>query len=115
MYDCDHCEKNPYYLGVLGHDGPPQGMWTENLIDEKPLSICPRMTLLKANKDVMREVDTYRTEVFPLWKKGLLLHPGSVGEQPARELAMLREFDLTQDRVQAKWDKIHADDAGADE
>lgn len=115
LYDCDHCEKNPYFFGVLGHDGPPAGMWTENLITDEPLAICPRRLLLKAPRETVREITTCETEVYPLYRKGFLLHPGSVGDQPARELAMFREFDRVADLSAAKLRQISDENGEAGE
>lgn len=56
----------------------------------------------------MREIETYRTEIYPFFKQGFLLHAGSIGDQPARELAYFREFDWMTERVQTKYDELNA-------
>ena len=90
-------------------------MWTENLITNAPLERCPLRTILLADPDKSREVNTYRLEVYPLWQKNHLLHPGSAGEQPARELAFMREFDAVNEKVQAKYEEIIAEKADGEQ
>lgn len=109
MYDCSYCETNPYYFDVLGHDGPPAGMWTENLVNDEPLALCPQRQLLLASREVLREVSVYETEIYPLYKKGFLLHAGSIGDQPARELALFREFDQVTERARVKVEQVMRD------
>lgn len=92
---------------MLGHDGPPSGLWDKNLVTGEPLGRCPRRLLLEEDGSrELREVAHYRDEIFPLWQRNLLYFPGSVGEQPARYIAFMREFDHAKLAAQAAYDRI---------
>lgn len=82
-YDCRSCHAEPVRLSLLGHDGPPAGMWDENLVTGEPLARCPMRALLDAD-DVTRHEATELTYVqFPLFKHGHLFRAGAISEQPA--------------------------------
>jgi hypothetical protein len=81
-------------------------MWDKNLVSERPLERCPMRTLLLAPREQMRELEMYRTQVYPLWKRGMFLRPGSAGDQPAREIALMLEFDASAERVNAKYEEL---------
>lgn len=87
---------------MLGHDGPPESFWRENLLTEKPLERCPVRTLQIADPRLAGEIETFRYEIWPLWQRGLLLSAGGIEDQSARYLDMMRVFDRTQERVEAK-------------
>lgn len=92
----------------MGHNGPPTGLYRENLVTGGQLARCPRRDLLEADPSVNAEIESMRLEVYPLWSKGMLLMPGTVGEQPARDLAFMREFDAVKGLTQLKADEIRA-------
>jgi hypothetical protein len=106
LYDCDHCAENPYYLTMLGHDGPPQGMWLENLGDGTELKRCPRRDLLEADSEVLAELRQNRVELYPLYRQGHLARAGGVLDQDARYIALMRAFDSMTEAVQRKFDAI---------
>ncbi len=89
-------------------------MYRENLVTGIALARCPRRDLLLAKSSVTSGIESARLELYPLWLKGMLLLPGSVGEQPARDLAFMREFDSVRELTQAKADQIRTADGGAD-
>lgn len=89
-------------------------MYRENMITGTVLARCPRRDLILASPSVMSGIESARLELYPLWRKGMLLVPGSVGEQPARDLAFMREFDSVREMTQAKADAIRAADGDAD-
>lgn len=91
---------------MLGHDGPPQGLWDKNLITEAPLQFCPMRQLLLAPASVRDEIDRYVTSYYPAYQDGHLLEAGGLADQPARyvELVQLtRRYDRA---VQAKYDEL---------
>jgi hypothetical protein len=96
---------------MLGHDGPPETYWRDNLITGKPLERCPVRTLQLANPHLVSEIETHRTELWPLWEKGLLLSAGGIADQSARYMDLMREFDHTQTLV----DALAREDASAGE
>lgn len=97
---------------MLGHDGPPETFWKKNLLTEKPLDRCPVRTLQLADQRLVAEIETNRQEIWPLWKRGLLLSAGGVEDQSARYLDMMREFDRTQVRVNRKAKELDSGEPG---
>jgi hypothetical protein len=83
-------------------------MWDKNLVTNDPLKLCPRRSLLLAKSDAVREVEMYEREIYAFWKKGMLLHPGALGDQPAREVAFFREFDRMSELTQLKYTELKA-------
>jgi hypothetical protein len=72
---------------MLGHDGPPTAFWRENLITGATLERCPVRTLLDArqeNPQLVAEVESYLTTLYPAYRDGHLLVAGGVADQPAR-------------------------------
>jgi hypothetical protein len=96
---------------MLGHDGPPESFWRKNLLTGKPLERCPVRTLQLATPHLVDEIEALRTEIWPLWEKGLLLSAGGIEDQSARYLDYMREFDLTQRMVEAKAKEIASSEA----
>lgn len=96
---------------LLGHDGPPQGPWRENLLSGQPLAECPLRTLLRAEEAtpaLSAEFDRYGTTYYPLYKAGHLLVKGGVSDQPARYLDYMVAIRTTEDAVQRKFDEVDA-------
>jgi hypothetical protein len=91
---------------MLGHDGPPEAFWRENLITGKPLHRCPVRTQQLADPTLMREIDTMRLELYPAWQQGHLLTAGGIEDQPARYLEFMRLFDRQRVLVQEKHDEL---------
>lgn len=101
---------------LLGHDGPPQSFWRENLATGVELLECPLRTVIRAREtspevaeQVARDIDVY----FPAYRDGHLLTGGGIADQPARyvESMML---------IRDMWNAIDAKDVeiasqGADE
>lgn len=115
FYDCSACEKDPSKKVLLGHDGPPLGLWQTNTFTEAPLTECPMRTILRARETsprIAREVDRMQYEYLPLYKDGHLLVAGGVAEQPARYLAFMRELAMTEKLFQLKARPVAA---GAEE
>jgi hypothetical protein len=93
----------------LGHDGPPQTPWRENLITDDALAECPLRTLLRAKETDRRltaEIERYDTLLFPAYEDGHLLVSGGLADQPARYVEMIRLFRETQALTQAKYDEL---------
>jgi hypothetical protein len=97
---------------MLGHDGPPETFWRENLLTGKPLDRCPVRTLQLANPQLSDELDTARRELWPLWERGLLLASGGIEDQSARYLDLMREFDHTQRLVDLKAKELSGESEG---
>ena len=111
LYNCEHCYENEGYLTLLGHDGPPQGLWDKNLIDGRPLERCPMMDLISAAPEKRREITIMRTELYPLYREGHLLEGGGVADQPARYMEFMREFDGVATASEAAYHKhMHGGD-----
>lgn len=112
LYDCESCALRPALKRMLGHDGPPEAFWRENLLTGKPLERCPVRTLLLADPHLVGEMETYRAELWPLWEKGLLLAAGGIEDQPARYLDYMRAFDHAQAMVDLKAREVSGEGAG---
>lgn len=95
---------------MLGHDGPPEAFWRDNLLTEKPLDRCPVRTLQLADPQLVGEIETHRREIWPLWERGLLLSAGGIEDQSARYLDMMREFDHAQVMVDLKAKQVTGED-----
>lgn len=111
IYNCQECEKNPYFYDALGHSGRPQAMWLQNLVTGKDLELCPRMMLLRADPELLHEIATHRDDLYPIYRAGHLPRAGGVLEQDARTLAYFRFIDSTREAAQAAYDKIILEDA----
>lgn len=87
-------------MQMLGHDGPPESYWRENLITDAPLALCPLRTLQLARESdpiLSREVERYDQTLYPAWRDGHLLVKGGIGDQPARYLEIInlvRHFEI---------------------
>lgn len=99
---------------ALGHDGPPQQYWTENLLTGAPLARCPIRELLLArdrDPELMGELERYTDTYYPAYRDGFLLVAGGVADQPARYLAVNRviaDLNVTADE---KYLEISKEDA----
>jgi hypothetical protein len=98
------------FYQVLGHDEKPYGMWTHNLATGEELQRCPMRDLLEADEQVLREVNTHRTELYPLFRKGHLLNAGGLADQSARYLSFMRYCDRTADAVEDRVIKAQMPD-----
>jgi hypothetical protein len=107
----------------LGHDGPPTGIWSENLMTDAPLTECPLRTLLRAREEqpvLMQELDRYRDTYYPAYNDGHLLVAGGIADQPARYLDIVMALRTNEERMQRKFEETEAmngdgagDEAGA--
>lgn len=92
-------------MQMLGHDGPPQSFWRENLVTDEPLARCPVRTLQLARESdliLAREVERYDDTLYPAYRDGHLLVKGGIGDQPARYLEIInlvRHYEIS---VEAK-------------
>jgi hypothetical protein len=94
---------------MLGHDGPPAGIWRENIITGEPLARCPVRTIqLAHDTPVGAEFTRYLTTYFPAYEDGFLLEPGGIGAQPARYLAILGAIREMNNRMRAKDEEFEA-------
>lgn len=94
---------------LLGHDGPPQSPWRENLITGKPLAECPLRTLLRKRENdpaLVQEVSQHVRVYFPAFERGVLLVAGGLADQPARYLELMTRIGETRRAVEAKHDEI---------
>jgi hypothetical protein len=95
-------------MQMLGHDGPPQAFWTENLITGAPLERCPLRAIQLARETdpaIAHEVDRYAATYYPLYRDGHLLVEGGIADQPARYLELLgvmRDIDHEMERKAAE-------------
>lgn len=100
---------------ALGHDGPPTGMWQNNLVTGEPLKRCPLREIQLAPGWMRAEMYEYLNVLHPLYEKGFLLQEGAVQDQPSRYIDYVRAIDV----MQARWSRRHLelsnpteDDAG---
>lgn len=105
IYDCSACEQNPGLKQQLGHDGPPEGFWRENLITDQPLARCPLRDLLEVQRteparwaEFTRHADVY----YPAYLDGHLLKGGGMSSQPARYLAYMLALRDAGARIEQK-------------
>lgn len=92
----------PFRLEQLGHDGPAQFPWTENLLTSKPIERCPIRQLQLAPTDLREEVLRWKHTYFPLYEKGHLLVDGGIADQPARWLEAMLYLENLSARMDAK-------------
>lgn len=78
---------------LLGHDGPPGGLWRNNMVTGEPLQRCPRRDELEAPEEMGREVSRMRLEYYPLFRRGHLLRAGGLEDQPALYLDHMTLLD----------------------
>lgn len=87
----------------LGHDGPPVGIYTRNLLTDEPLTRCPlRQLQLDPDQGGVRELFTHRETLHPLYRRGVLLAGPSLADQPARYVAWMQEFDALDARSELR-------------
>jgi hypothetical protein len=111
LYDCATCDTGR--RATLGHDGPPQSLYRENLVSGITLEECPLRTLLRgAERDPLltSEIDRHADEYFPAYEAGYLLVAGGLSEQPARYLDYMNTLTDLRARQQREFDKIAAQD-----
>ena len=115
FYDCGTCDPGRQVL--LGHDGPPMGLWRSNMITGAPLRECPIRTMLRtreADPRLSREIERMRLEYFPLFRQGHLLAAGGVAAQPARYLEYMRELSAADELFQLRLRPSNDDADGGD-
>jgi hypothetical protein len=84
-------------------------MWRENLVDGRPLQICPmRLFQIAAEvaPEMLAEFHRHVHEYYPHYAKGHLLLAGGVANQPAITMEYMREIDRLRSLTQAKHDAI---------
>lgn len=94
----------------MGHDGPPQGLWTENLVTKQPLERCPVRTLLLAPPALTAEVHRYVNTWYPAYQDGFLMQEGGLADQPARYVELVQLTQRLDRMVQARWDELRPQD-----
>ncbi len=99
---------------LLGHDAPPTSYWRENLINGKPLARCPVRTIQLADPKLVNELEQFRLEIYPFWKKGHFPRAGGALDQSARELALLREYDRVGELTKARYRELRGETDGED-
>lgn len=99
---------------MLGHDGPPTSYWRENLVNGEPLHRCPVRTTQLADQKLVQELEMFRFEIYPFWKKGHFPRAGGAGDQDARQLAMIRELDLVGEIVKDRYRELRGETDGED-
>lgn len=94
VYDCATCTARGHQA-LFGHDGPPLGLWRDNLVSGEPLQRCPMRDLLEwqdAGSPLLEELERhlrYRRH----YQQGVLLEAGGLAAQPARYIAWLDAID----------------------
>ena len=112
MYDCSQCEKTPAYLQLLGHDGPPTGLWQENLVTKAPLERCPLRTILLASPESRAELRRYVDSYLPAYRDGFLLVHGGLADQPARYVELIQLGRRLERQVDAKYLEVRSSEGG---
>lgn len=110
FYNCAACEKAPYKLEQLGHDGAPQGAWDLNLLTDVPLTRCPVRLLQLARPELRAEVLRWKDQYYPLFRKGKLLVPGGIAAQPARWLDAMLFLESIEKRQETKFVEIRREE-----
>jgi hypothetical protein len=108
LYDCSYCEQVPSYLTLLGHDGPPAGLYTRNLVTNAELDRCPKRTILLAARSEVMEMRRYVDTYLPAYTDGFLLVPGGIADQPARYVELVQLGRSYQRTVEAQYVKVRA-------
>jgi hypothetical protein len=96
-------------MQILGHSAPPVNLWTENLLTDQPLALCPLRTLQLADETDparTREVARYMDHYYPAFRDGHLLVGGGIAEQPARYLELIQLVRRVNDEMEAKYLKL---------
>jgi hypothetical protein len=93
-------------MADLGHDGPPEGFWPDNLLTDEPIERCPIRQLQLAEPALREEVIRWRDLYYPLYKKGHLLLTGGVAEQPARYLEAMQYLEGLDSVISRKFIEI---------
>lgn len=114
IYSCEYCAANPGFYTLLGHDGKPNGAWEKNLVTGDEFERCPKMTLIQANADKIKEIQLYRDELYPLYRAGHLPRAGGALDQDARALDYFREFDHARAGADAAYLRIVKADGDGD-
>lgn len=100
---------------ILGHDGPPEGMWRNNLVTDQPLARCPIRDLQLADERTAREVERMRSLYHPLWRQGRLLIDGGIADQPAAWLEAMQYLDALEERSDAAVERVRKQNSGGSE
>jgi hypothetical protein len=117
LYDCSKCEENPGLKRLLGHDGPPEGIFREHLLSGEPLKECPMRTLLRAHDEspaALQELNRYSDLYHPAYDDGHLLVSGGLADQPARYLDLIMALRISENQMQQKYDEVDAKNQEAD-
>jgi hypothetical protein len=104
VYDCATCDSG--MRQILGHDGPPQSLWRENLVTDEPLAECPLRTIIRASDErpeLAREVARHAEEYFPDYEAGHLLVEGGSADQPALTMDYMRTLKGMRAAQERKW------------
>lgn len=98
---------------MLGHDGPPTNLWSENLLTGKELTECPLRTVLRRRASHAALSDEWQATLaqYPFFEKGVLLVAGGISDQPARWLDMMSLIQETRATTEAKHLAIQRQDA----
>jgi hypothetical protein len=79
-------------MQLLGHDGPPAGIWTKNLVTREPLTRCPLRAIQIARETdpgLSADVDRHIDVLYPAYQDGHLLVAGGIADQPAHYVGMM--------------------------
>lgn len=106
LYDCRSCAARPALYAALGHNGPPQQYWQENLLSDETLARCPVRDLLEAPEHLTNEVARYVGTYYPAYRDGHLLVAGGIADQPARYLNMVRLIASLEAQAELKYDEL---------
>jgi hypothetical protein len=102
----------------LGHDGPPQGPYRENVVTGDVLTLCPLRTILLAREQTPQlaaEVERYVEVYYPAYQDKLLLTKGGIADQPARYLSMIGAVRDAEAAIERKREEIRLlNSAGSD-
>jgi alkaline phosphatase len=80
-------------MQLLGHDGPPAGIWTTNLVTKEPLARCPLRSIQLAREHaptLSANVDRHVDLLYPAYREGHLLVSGGIADQPNHYVEMMR-------------------------
>jgi hypothetical protein len=93
-------------MQILGHSAPPVNLWTENLLTDEPLALCPLRTLQLADDTDparAREAARYMDQYYPAYRDHHLLVAGGIADQPARYLELIRLVGAIDREMEAKY------------
>jgi hypothetical protein len=103
---------------MLGHDGPPQQYWRENLITGETLTECPLRTWLRSFEEqpmLAQELLRFTGTYYPAYEAGHLLEAGGLADQSARYLDGMIAIGQLSAAVQSKYDELKTPDGEAND